>query len=270
MLAATQSEAILVGMQPQHTIRTAGPSDIPRLVAMNHAAYPDLVAEGIVFDCAQLAAHQAVFPEGQLVLVSPDGGIVGALSTLMVSSADALAPHTWIDITSHGTFAKHDPRGDTLYLADVYSDPAARGTGTGGALYDALFALCKRKKLARVAAGGRLYGYVDVAKEVSAADYVEQVLRGERKDRVLTSQLRAGFVVKNVLCNYLDDWRSGSFATLLVWENPERAQARLIASPSGDYLTVDGPAPLRSNPPRPVGQSRQEVPLPPTLKTSMP
>ncbi len=255
-------------MQPQYTIRTAGPSDIPRLVAMNHAAYPDLVAEGIVFDGAQLAAHQAVFPEGQLVLTGPDDGIVGALSTLIVSSAEALAPHTWIDITSHGTFAKHDPRGDTLYLADIYSDPAARGTGTGGALY-ALFALCKRKKLARVAAGGRLYGYIDVAKEVSAADYVEQVLRGERKDRVLTSQLRAGFIVKDVLSNYLDDWRSGSFATLLVWKNPERTQG-LTASPSGDYLTVEGPAPLRSNPPRPVGQSKHALPLPSTLKTSMP
>jgi GNAT superfamily N-acetyltransferase len=208
-------------MNPKHTIRRAGPADVPRLVEMNHAAYPDLVAEGIVFDGAQLAAHQAVFPDGQLVLVDASGAIVGALSTLIVSSAEALAAHTWIDITSHGSFAKHDPRGDTLYLADIYSDPLARGTGTGAALYDALFALCRRKNLARVAAGGRLYGYSDVAKELSAADYVEEVLRGERKDRVLTSQVRAGFVVKDVLSNYLDDWRSGSFATLLVWENPD-------------------------------------------------
>ena len=256
-------------MKPQYTIRTAGPSDVPRLVEMNHAAYPDLVAEGVVFDGAQLAAHQAVFPEGQLVLVDAAGLVVGALSTLIVSSAEALVPHTWVGLTSHGTFAKHDPRGDTLYLADVYSDPAARGTGTGDALYDALFALCKRKKLAHVAAGGRLYGYSAVAKELSPEDYVEEVLRGERKDRVLTSQLRAGFVVKDVLSNYLDDWRSGSFATLLVWENRELSRG-LTASPSGDYLTVDGPAPLRSNPPRPVGQSKQPSPLPATLKTSIP
>lgn len=223
-------------MAPEYTTRVASRSDIPRLVEMNHAAYPDLVEEGVVFDAPQLAAHQSVFAEGQLVLEGPRG-IVGALSTLIVSSAQALAPHTWIDITSHGTFAGHDPHGDTLYLADVYSDPAARGTGTGAALYDALFALCRRKSLARIAAGGRLYGYVDVARELSPQDYVESVLRGERKDRVLTSQIRAGFVVKDVLSNYLDDWRSGSFATLLVWENPDH---KTTPQPLGAFSPARG------------------------------
>jgi GNAT superfamily N-acetyltransferase len=195
-----------------------------------------------------------VFPEGQLVLEGP-AGVVGALSTLIVSGEAALAPHTWIQITSHGTFARHDPRGDTLYLADVYSDPAARGTGTGGALYDALFSLCRRKNLARVAAGGRLYGYVDVANALTPEAYVNEVVTGARKDRVLSSQLRAGFTVKSVLCNYLDDWRSGSFATLLEWRNP-------------DHVTVD--APVRRSPARGLGQGTQAALLPGTSKTPTP
>jgi hypothetical protein len=234
------------------TTRIAGPSDLVRLEAMNRAAYPELVEDGVVFDAAQLAAHQAVFGEGQLVLEEAGAGgrkIVGALATLIVPGAKALAPHTWIDITSHGTFAAHDPSGDTLYLADVYSDPTAgtragshgctsshappKRRGVGGALYEALFALCRRKRLARIVAGGRLYGYHDVEHTMSPAAYVDEVVAGTRRDRVLSSQLRAGFVVRDILASYLDDWRSGGYATHLVWQNPDVASAHGASAANG-------------------------------------
>jgi ribosomal protein S18 acetylase RimI-like enzyme len=198
--------------------RAAVLADVPRLVALNEAAYPDLVEDGVVFDAAQLMAQQAVFPEGQIV-VEDDARVVGAIATLIVPSAAALAPHTWSDLTSHGTFAGHDPHGDALYLADVYVDPAARKRGVGNTLYDALFRMCERRRLARVVAGGRLWGYHEHASTMSPAEYADEVVRGVRRDRVLSSQLRAGFSVRNILDGYLDDWRSGSFATLLVWEN---------------------------------------------------
>lgn len=201
------------------TIRLAEPSDVTRLVAMNQAAYPELVEEGVVFDEPQIRAQQAVFAEGQIVAVR-DGKVVGAIATLIVPSTFALAPHTWTEATSFGTFACHDPRGDALYLADVYSDPAAKGMGVGAALYDALFRLCQRRRLARVVAGGRLFGYHEVADFMSPETYADQVLTGKRKDRVFTSQLAAGFVYRGILPGYLEDWRSGSFATLLSWENP--------------------------------------------------
>lgn len=204
-------------------VRPARLSDVPRLVALNAAAYPDLVEDGVVFDAPQLTAQQAIFPEGQLVAeqLRADGerAVVGAIATLVVPGSVALRPHTWAEITSYGTFACHDPRGDTLYLADVYSDPEATGTGVGAALYDALFRLCERKRLARVVAGGRLWGYHEVAGSQSAEVYAAEVLAGKRRDRVFTSQLRAGFDYRGILPGYLDDWRSAAFATLLVWEN---------------------------------------------------
>ncbi|MBS2013191.1 MAG: GNAT family N-acetyltransferase [Deltaproteobacteria bacterium] len=200
-------------------VRTASASDVPRLVAMNVAAYPELVADGVVFDESQLRAQQYVFPEGQLV-VEREGEVVGALATLIARGEAALAQHTWIDATSHGTFACHDPDGDTLYLADVYVDPAARGLGVGAKLYEALFALCRRKRLARVVGGGRLFGYHEVAKTMSPEAYVGEVLRGERRDLVLGSQLSAGFRVEGIFVDYLDDWRSAGFATKIVWRNP--------------------------------------------------
>ena len=112
-------------------IRKATEQDVPRLVEMNHAAYPELVEEGVVWSASQLHAHLARFPEGQVV-AEVGGDVKGAISTFIVpASRDPMAQHTWLDITDHGTFASHDARGDTLYLADVYVDPSARGTGVG-------------------------------------------------------------------------------------------------------------------------------------------
>jgi GNAT superfamily N-acetyltransferase len=196
------------------TIRLATPADIARLVALNHEAYPDLVGDGIVFEAAQLAEHQARFAEGQLV-AEADGQLVGAIATLVVPGAVALAQHTWSGITANGTFATHDEAGDTLYLADIYVCPRAWGRGVGRALYGALFGLGRVRKLRRAVAGGRLWGYHEVARTMTPEAYVAEVVRGTRRDRVLTSQLRAGFVIRGILHDYLHDWRSAHFATLL-------------------------------------------------------
>lgn len=200
-------------------LRAAGPSDHASLVALNALAYPDLVEEGVVFDGAQIAAHHGIFPEGQIVATEEDV-VVGAIATLVVPGSRALAQHTWNDATGRGTFATHDPHGDTLYLADVYVDPARRGVGQ--ALYAALFDLCRLKRLARVVGGGRLWGYHEVAGTMSPEDYVAEVEAGRRRDRVLGSQLRAGFTVRGILRPYLDDWRSAGAASLIVWDNALR------------------------------------------------
>lgn len=204
-------------------VRSALSKDVARLVAMNVAAYPELVADGVVFDEAQIRAQQWVFPEGQIV-VERDGVVVGAIATLIVHGDKALGRHTWIEATSHGTFACHDPSGDTLYLADVYVHPEARGLGVGTKLYEALFDLCERKRLARVVGGGRLFGYHEVASSMTPEAYVEEVARGLRKDPVLGSQLKAGFSVRGILVDYLDDWHSAGFATKIVWENPSASR----------------------------------------------
>jgi GNAT superfamily N-acetyltransferase len=202
------------------TLRTATLDDIPRLVAMNHAAYPELVEANVVWSAAQIAAHLERFGRGQIV-AELDGVVMGAISTFIVPPGrNPLAQHTWLEITDEGTFASHDGTGDTLYLADVYVDPAAWGKGVGEALYGALKQLCVDLGLRRVVAGGRLWGYHEYADRLTAREYVDGALRGEIRDRVLGSQIKAGFEVRGILERYLKDPRSKDYATLLVWNAP--------------------------------------------------
>jgi ribosomal protein S18 acetylase RimI-like enzyme len=205
---------------PTTLVRTAKQLDVPRLVAMNHAAYPELVAENVVWNAAQLHAHLARFPQGQVV-AELGGAVMGAISTFIVPrKRDPLAQHTWLDITDDGTFASHDSEGDTLYLADIYVDPAAWRRRVGHTLYGALWGLCAALGLRRVVAGGRLWGYHEHAEAMTPQEYVERVVRGEIRDRVLGSQLKAGFEVRGILVGYLADPRSRDYATLLEWVRP--------------------------------------------------
>ena len=228
-------------------IRLATPEDAPRLAELNRAAYPDLVEDGVVFDEAQLLGHTTVFPRGQLV-AELDGKIAGAIATMIVPRAiDPLVQHTWMGVTDGGTFVRDDASGDTLYLADVYVAESAWGRGVGRALYEALFTLCRELRLKRVVAGGRLYDYDAHAETMTPHAYIDAVVRGELEDRVLISQLRAGFTVRGVLAGYLHDWRSRHFASLLVWENPLAAATETDAPRSrrAPAVALSVPSPSR-------------------------
>jgi hypothetical protein len=87
----------------------------------------------------------------------------------------------------------------------------------GQALYAALFGLASSLGSRRVVAGGRLWGYHEYAGRLSPEAYVARVTKGELRDRVLGSQLRAGFTVRGILVGYLPDPRSRDHATLLEW-----------------------------------------------------
>jgi GNAT superfamily N-acetyltransferase len=216
---------LIANLEPREarvSLRQAVLDDVPRLAALNRAAYPDLVEQNVVFSEDQLRTHLAVFPQGQRV-AEQGGRVVGAIATLVVRGHDALGMHTWIGITSDGRFAHHRPSGDTLYLADIYVDQAYWGKGVGRALYGELRWLCRGLGLKRIVAGGRLWGYAEHAARLSPETYVAKVVSGELRDRVLTSQLRAGFVVRAVLPAYLTDPRSANHATLLEWVNDDAA-----------------------------------------------
>ncbi|MFM1942921.1 MAG: hypothetical protein RI897_1903 [Verrucomicrobiota bacterium] len=202
-------------------VREACREDIPALVELNRAAYPVLANENVVWGEVHLASHQRVFPQGQLVAVV-GGRIMGAVSTLVVDlGPDPLRSHTWSGITDSGYFFSHNPQGDTLYGADVYVHPDARGMGIGAALYGARRQLCRRLNLRRILAGGRLWNYHEHAGEMSAEEYAYRVAAGEFRDLVLSFQLREGFALRGVMSHYLNDPKSKNHASLIEWLNPD-------------------------------------------------
>ena len=221
-------------------VRNATPLDVAALEALNHAAYPDLLAAGVVYEARQLQEQIAAFGPGQRV-VEEGGRIVGAISTLIVAEQDALAPHTWIDITDCGRFRTHNPCADVLYPADIYVHPDSRGRGVGAVLYGALRDLCRANGLRRIVGGGRLWSYHEFAQTMTPEAYVGAVQSGFLYDAVLSSQLRQGFQVRRVMPAYLDDWRSGGFATLIDWPN------QVLISAQAANRARDG-APLQHHP----------------------
>jgi len=207
--------------KPHVKIREATRADVPALIELNRAAYPVLAGENVVWGETHLLSHQRVFPQGQLV-AEVNRKIVGAVSTLIVNlGPDPLRHHTWAGITDSGYFTNHDSQADTLYGADIYVHPDSRGLGVGATLYQARRDLCRRLNKRRILAGGRLWNYHDHADKMSPQEYAMCVAAGEMRDLVLSFQIREGFVLRDVMPNYLRDPKSKNYASLIEWLNPD-------------------------------------------------
>lgn len=211
-------------------VRQARASDIPQLILLQHDCYPTLSTIALWGE-PHLQQHLDLFPEGQVVAEKPPR-IVGHSASFRISSKTALRPHTFREITARGTFANHDPNGDALYGAEIMVHPDFRRTGIGRRFYDYRFELMRRLGIRYFVAGGRIPGYGRLRGRMSPEEYVSEVVRGVREDRVLTAQLRSGLRVHAILEHYLDDPNSGNYATLLMKDlkDARKARTRRVAS----------------------------------------
>jgi len=171
----------------------------------------------------ELHLHQKVFPEGQFVAVDSGSGRVLGMAVSLVVEADRYPLEVpWRVITGHGRLSTHTPAGETLYAAGVAVDPKARGRGIASALYRAREGLLHELGLARIRAGARIPGYGAEADRMSPEAYVNEVVRGVRRDPTLSFQLAQGFHVLAVAPGYLrTDQASRGFAAVVEWR-PER------------------------------------------------
>jgi len=210
---------------PTHTrhshviIRSMTIDDIPKIVELQKIAFPVMAAEGVYWKPEQLKTHLQIFPQGQFV-AEYHGKIVGSCSSLIVKLTSEYAEHTWKDACGDSFFKNHDPRGDSLYGADVSSHPEHRRLGVATKLYDARKTLTINLNLRRIIAGGRLINYCEHVTEFSPLEYVQKVKRHEIKEPVLSFQLRNGFKFIKILPNYMKDPRSLNNATFIEWKNP--------------------------------------------------
>lgn len=158
-----------------------------------------------------------------VALSARSGRILGMSVSLVVHIGQWPVDASWGEITGQGLLTTHDPLGDTLYGAGIAVRRDTRGMGVGSSLYRAREELLIRLGLARIRAGARISGYRKVADELTAREYVDQVVRGERTDPTLSFQLARGFRVLGIASNYLrndEDEASLGYAAVVEW-SPE-------------------------------------------------
>jgi len=220
-------------------------NDIPEVIDLQVRAFPGQTP----WRREQLERHLQVFPEGQLVVCNPAGRVVGSASSLLIDWDDYAESANWASITGEGSFDTHNPLGKTLYGADLGVDPAQRQQGIGTLFYDARKDLIRDQGLKRLLTGGRIPGYAAVASQMTAKEYVAEVVDGKRRDPALSFQLENGLVVLDVVPGYMVDAESAGFATVLEWLNPEyTSSVSLQASLQHAALEQAAAESMRGNP----------------------
>lgn len=199
-------------------VRNTRREDFDGIVAVCRHVYP----HSAPWNPAQLESHLNVFPEGQFVAAERGSErVIAMAASLVIHWADYEQTETWRDFTDRGYFTNHDPRGFTLYGAEVIVDPAAQRRGVGAMLYRARFDLVTRLGLRRIRAAARLRGYHRHAAKLTAQEYVDRILAGTLKDPTLSFQIQNGFRVFGVVGGYLrDDPESLGYAALIEKLNP--------------------------------------------------
>lgn len=206
-------------LPPDYRIRLMRQADYAAISEICRMVYP----HDTPYTAEELAAHHAVYPQGQFVAEhAPTGKPVGVHFTLRLRMADYHVDDSWDVLTAHGTFTDHDPTGPTLYGADVFVSPQHQHHGLAHALTDATRGLVVGEKLWRMVGGSRLPGYGAVAGVVPAAEYVREVVDGARVDPVLSAHLKDGWQVVKPIFGYLQhDQESANWAAVIQWVNPE-------------------------------------------------
>lgn len=195
--------------------------DFDALHAMGLRCFPGMEP----YTRAHIESQLARFPEGQMV-IEVEGEVVASCGTMIVSSLDyADQWHDWAKVSDSGYIRNHDPEGDVLYGIEIMVDPGFRGMRLARRLYNARKEIARRMNLRSIIIGGRIPGYGNHADEMSARDYVEEVIAKRLYDPVLTTQLANGFVLKRLIPGYLpDDQASRGYATFLEWDNIDYAR----------------------------------------------
>ena len=145
---------------------------------------------------------------------------MASASSLILEFEEYSEWHNWGAVSDHGMIRNHDPEGDTLYGIEMMVHPDLRGYRLSRRLYDERKRIARERNLARILIGGRIPEYGEHAERLSAREYVEEVMRKSIYDSVLTAQLANGFVLKQLIPDYMtSDTASRGYATYLEWAN---------------------------------------------------
>ncbi len=217
--------------QAKLVIRPAETRDTRAIAALSAKVY----GKAAGFTQAQIRGQINNFPDGQFV-AEAEGRIVGHCATLIVAAEQALAPHTWSEITGGGFGRPPAADGDILYGMEICVDPEYRRLRIGQRFYRKRRELCQQLELKGIAFGGRIPGYARRRKEYpDPAEYLNAVLEKKVRDQVINFQMNQGFTPRTVLAGYLaSDKESGGNAVLMYWPNPLAPESTLFALHGGN------------------------------------
>ena len=202
-------------VEKQITVRPLTIEDFDALVAMQARCFPGMAT----WSREQIESQIRIFPEGQ-VCVEYHGRVVASSSCLIVDFDHYDEWHNWKEIADNGYIRNHDPEGDTLYGIEIMVDPEFRGMKLARRLYERRKELCVERNIPSMIIAGRISGFSQHADKLSAREYVEQVIKKNLIDPVLTVQLANGFELRRLIPNYLPaDSDSCGYATFLEWTN---------------------------------------------------
>jgi GNAT superfamily N-acetyltransferase len=183
------------------------------LSVFEHANPDELIAE------EDFRAYARVFPEGFFLCLDGDR-LVGQAGGIFLDFDFDRPQHTIVEITGENQCGNHDPEGDWYYGTDIAVSPDYRRRGIGGKFYELRKNLAQRYNKRGIIAGGHMPDFVNHKADMSAAEYIDRVARGELYDATLSFQLENGFAIRGVLENYIEDEATDGWSALIVWDNP--------------------------------------------------
>ena len=193
------------------------------LEALELASFPTADPADL-YDEPELRNLAADFPEGGFVGLDDDRPVAMGLGVRVHFDLDDPL-HTIHDIVPGGGDTGHRPDGVWYYGTDIAVHPDYRRRGIGRELYDLRKQVCRDLGLAGIIAGGVIPGYADHKHAMTADEYIVEVREGRLYDRTLSFQLENGFEAICALPDYIIDPEVDSYATLIVWRNPDHGTA---------------------------------------------
>ena len=200
-----RSGLMIASMRPEHA---------EALATLQGIVFPTL-AEEARFKAPHYRHHLELFAEGQFVVL--DGQrVVGGTTTVRVDFDFDQPAHTFEDMIQGGWMTSHQPEGQWLYGADVSIHPEYRRRGLATALYAARQQLVWRLGLRGQLAAGMMSGFGAARARMTAEAYFEGLRSGRITDPTLSMQQHAGFEIRALLPDYLNDPVCDNYSVLIV------------------------------------------------------
>ena len=190
-----------------------------QLTEIEHTVFASIDLEDLL-SLRDMEAYCRVFPEGGFVALDGDTPVGFGLGILLDFDFEDTS-HSLDDLTGEEDCGNHNPDGYWYYGVTIAVNPQYRKRGIGNRLYELRKEVVRTLNKKGIVAGGVIPGYAKHLHDMTADQYIDQVVAGTLHDPTLSFQIANGFQARGAIPDYLDDPTVGNNAVLIVWENTD-------------------------------------------------